>query len=72
MKRTDLQTRATANGYELSKANFMDHMDAANRAEPKPRWTLNPVGNIWSDKVKRCGTLAQVATEIDRLENAQA
>jgi hypothetical protein len=72
MKRTDLQTRATTIGYELSEANFMDFMDAANRAEPKPRWTLNPVGNIWSDKVKRCGTLAQVATEIDRLENTQA
>jgi hypothetical protein len=71
MKRNDLQARATATGYELSKANFMDVMDAANRFEPKPRWTLNPVGNIWSDKVRRCGTLAQVATEIDRLEHSK-
>jgi hypothetical protein len=71
MKRTDLQTRATTLGYEISKANFMDFVDAANRTEPKPRWTLNPVRNIWSDRVKRCGTLAEVSTEIDRFEHSK-
>lgn len=72
MNRKRLETLAASLNQELAPATFLDHMDAANRGEPKPRWTLNPIGNNWADRVKRCGTLAEVAEELDHIESAKA
>lgn len=72
MKRTHLETLATSLGYELSAATSLDELDAITAGEGKPRWTLNPNGNVWASRVKRCGTLVDVADELDHIDIAKS
>ena len=70
MNRTKTETLAAAQGYNLAPATDQDRMEAANQGEAMPRWTLNPNGNQWASAVIRCGTLADVAEELDHLATA--
>jgi len=72
MNRTKLEAFAETLNYEMTPASPLDRMDAANQGEPVPRWTLNPVGNVWNNNVKHCATLADVAEELDRIEILKA
>lgn len=67
MNRTNIETLAASLKYGLSPATAQDRMEAANKGETLPRWTLCPVGNKWASAVIRCGTLADVAEELDHL-----
>jgi hypothetical protein len=68
MNRTNIERLAETLNYDLSPATDRDRMEAANQGETMPRWTLNPVGNQGGSAVIRCGTLAEVAEELDHLE----
>lgn len=70
MNRKNLETLAATLGYDLAPATDQDRMEAANQGEAMPRWTLNPIGNQWASAVIRCGTLADVAGELDHLDIA--
>ncbi len=67
MNRTNIEAIAATRNYDLAPATAQDRMEAAQQGEAMPRWTLNPIGNQWASAVIRCGTLADVAEELDHL-----
>jgi len=67
--RTKLEAVAASLNYDLRKATARDRIEAVNHGEPMPRWTLTYLGDLWTDPVKRCETLADVVTELDHISS---
>lgn len=71
-KRQTLENEASQLGYDLSEASSATRMRAASKHEPLPRWELNQSDNLRADEMRACGTLADVASELDNIRSRDA